>query len=194
MANQVVRFSEATGQALYAFPRSFVFSSWITGRVAIPESSTPNLGKYTATLDDAIDYEWAIFSGASQPSSWDNEIGSISLDDPTDDIVLNVQPSIGYGEREVATNTIEIANDAQRVITRTITGVTIPACYFAITDQQGNLVAELTATISGSNYTVTIPRSACQSVGEYFFALRSTDSANLDYDSGILRILFVAKR
>lgn len=191
MATQIVRFSETTGQTLYAFPRSFVFSAWVASRVAIPESSTPNLGKYTATLNDAIDTEWAIFSGASQPSTWDNEIGSISLETA---IAVNVQPSIGYGEREVATEVIEIANDAQRLIARSVTGVTLPACYFAITDQQGNLVAELSATISGSNYTVTIPRSACQSVGEYFFALRATDSSNLDYDSGTLRILFVAKR
>jgi hypothetical protein len=189
MSNQTVRFSEATGQTLYAFPRSFVFSAWAS-RVAIPESSTPNLGKYTATLDDSIDTEWAIFSGASQPSSWDNEIGSISLQG----LVINVQPSIGYGEREVSTDAIEIANDAQRVIARSVPDVTLPACYFAITDQQGVLVAELTATIAGSDYTVTIPRSACQAVGEYSFALRSTDSANLDYDSGTLRVLFIAKR
>ena len=194
MANQTVRFSETTGQALYAFPRSFVFSAWAASKVAIPESSTPNLGKYTATLDDAVDTEWAIFSGATQPSSWDSEIGSVSLDSALSSVVVNVQPSIGYGEREVATEVIEIANDAQRVLARSVTGITLPACYFAITDQQGNLVAELSATISGSNYTVTIPRSACQSVGEYFFALRSTDSANLDYDSGTLRILFIAKR
>lgn len=192
MANQVKRFSETSGLALYAFPRSFVFSSWVASRVSIPESAAPNLGKYTATLDDSIDTEWSIFVGIGQPASWDDEIGSISLDSSS--VIVNVQPSIGYGEREVATNTIEIANDAQRVIARTITGVTLPACYFVITDQQGALVAELAATVSGPNYSVTIPRSACQSVGEYFFALRSTDSANLDYDSGILRILFVAKR
>lgn len=192
MSNQTVRFSETTGQALYAFPRSFVFSAWAASKVAIPESSTPNLGKYTATLDDAIDTEWAIFSGASQPSSWDAEIGSISL--ASSSVTVNVQPSIGYGEREVATEVIEIANDAQRVIARSVPDVTLPACYFAITDQQGELVAELSSTISGSNYTVTIPRSACQSVGEYFFALRATDSSNLDYDSGTLRILFIATR
>ncbi len=191
MSNQTVRFSEATGQTLYAFPRSFIFSDWVASRVAVPESSAPNLGKYTATLDDTIDTEWAIFSGASQPSSWDNEIGSISLETSA---VINIQPSIGYGEREVATEVIEIANDAQRVIARSVTDVTLPACYFAITDQQGELITELAATIAGSDYTVTIPRSACQSVGDYFFALRATDSSNLDYDSGTLRILFIAKR
>ena len=190
MSNQTIRFSETTGQALYAFPRSFVFSAWAASKVAIPEASTPNLGKYTATLDDAIDTEWAIFSGATQPSDWDNEIGSISLQS----FVVNVQPSIGYGEREVATEVIEIANDAQRVIARSVTGATLPACYFAITDQQGVLVAELAATIAGSNYTVTVPRSACQIIGEYSFALRATDSSNLDYDSGTLRVLFIAKR
>lgn len=194
MSNQTVYFSEATGQTLYAFPRSFAFSAWVASRVAIPESSTPNLGKYTATLDDSIDAEWAIFSGASQPSSWDNEIGSISLQNAASSVTVNVQPSIGYGEREVSTEVIEIANDAQRVIARSVPDVTLPACYFAITDQQGNLLAELAATISGSSYTVTIPRSACQTIGEYFFALRSTDSANLDYDSGTLRIMFIAKR
>lgn len=193
MANQITRFSEEAGLVLYAFPRSFVFSSWVSGRVLIPESASPNLGKYTATLDDATDTEWAIFIGIGQPASWDDEIGAISFSDGNE-VTINVQPSIGYGEREVATNTIEIANDAQRVIARTITGATLPACYFVITDQQGDLVAEIAATVAGANYTVTIPRSACQSVGEYLFALRSTDSANLDYDSGILRILFVAKR
>lgn len=191
MANQTVRFSEATGLTLYAFPRSFVFSAWVASRVAIPESSTPNLGKYTATLDDATDTEWAIFSGASQPSTWDSEIGSISLGTAT---VINVQPSVGYGAREVASEVIEIANDAQRVLARSVTGITLPACYFVITDQQGNLVAELAATIAGSTYTTTVPRSACQTVGDYSFALRATDSSNLDYDSGTLRILFVAKR
>lgn len=190
MANVTKRFSEQTGQALYAFPRSLVFSSWSTGKVFIPENVAPDLGRYTFTLDDSIDTEWAIFVGASQPASWDNEIGSISLDS----VVVNVQPSIGYGEREVATEVIEIANDSQRTLARTVLGASLPACYFVITDQQCNVVAELTATTSGQNYTVTVPRSACQSVGEYSFALRSTDSNNLDYDSGILRILFVANR
>ena len=192
MANRIERFSETPGLALYAFPRSFVFSSWSTGKVFIPESTAPNTGRYTATLDDSVDTEWAIFVGATQPANWDTEIGSISLNSGS--IVVNVQPSIGYGEREVATDVIEIANDAQRVLARTILGASLPACYFVITDQQGNEVAELTATVSGENYSVTIPRSACQTTGEYFFALRSTDGNNLDYDSGTLRILYVANR
>jgi hypothetical protein len=190
MANKIERFSELPGQALYAFPRSFVFSSWSSGKVFIPESTAPNTGRYTATLDDSIDTEWAIFVGSSQPASWDNEIGSISLDS----VVVNIQPSIGYGEREVATDVIEIANDSQRILARTVLGASLPACYFVITDQQGNVVAELTATTSGENYSVTVPRSACQETGEYFFALRSTDTNNLDYDSGTLRILYVANR
>jgi hypothetical protein len=111
---------------------------------------------------------------------------------------ITIQPSIGYGVREVAGNVIEIATDAARVISRTVydedeNEVTLPtSARFVICDPNGKLVATLTPSVSGASYSVTIPRSICKKPGDLFFAFRRNDNSYLDYDSGILRVVYVA--
>jgi hypothetical protein len=111
---------------------------------------------------------------------------------------ITIQPSIGYGVREVAGNVIEIATDAARVITRTVydedeNEVTLPtSARFVICDPNGKLVTTLTPSVSGASYSVTIPRSVCKKPGDLFFAFRRNDNSYLDYDSGILRVVYVA--
>jgi hypothetical protein len=93
---------------------------------------------------------------------------------------------------------IEIATDAARVITRTVydedeNEVTLPtSARFVICDPNGKLVTTLTPSVSGASYSVTIPRSICKKPGDLFFAFRRDDSSYLDYDSGLLRVVYVA--
>ena len=66
-----------TGQTLYWFPLSQSLADWTTYRVVATESSAPDLGKYSATLDsdNAVlasdpDAPFALFAGASQPAAF----------------------------------------------------------------------------------------------------------------------------
>ena len=195
---QTVRFSEATGQTIYAFPRGVSLASWASSRVICTESASPNLGNYTVSLNEATATEWALFLGATQPANWDAEIGSISLQSSSSTATVTVQPSIGYGAREVASDVIEIADDATRTIARTVLDangedtITLPACNFIIENDAGEIIETISASVSGGSYTATIPRTACEIPGEYPFALRAADATNLDYDSGTLRVVHVA--
>ena len=196
---QTVRFSEATGQTIYAFPRGVSLASWSSSRLICTESASPNLGNYTVTLNEVTATEWALFIGVTQPANWDAEIGSISLQSSSSTATVTVQPSIGYGAREVASDVIEIADDATRTIARTVLDandepVALPACNFIIEDDTETAIATIAASISGGTYTVVIPRTACEVAGEYSFALRATADTNLDYDSGTLRVIHVANQ
>lgn len=181
------------GQTIYATPRPNL-ANW-TQKVLCPQQSSPNTGLYSYSLDDSIAEVWGLFIGDTQPTGWNQEIGFIDLAASESNLIIT--PSIGYGAREVATDTIEIATDAARAISRTVYDaegdpVTLPTCYFVICDENEKEIANLNPSIAGGTYTVTIPRSACQIAGEYSFALRASDPTNLDWDSGTIKVLYVA--
>lgn len=81
MSTKAVATTYTTGQTLYWYPVSRSLADWATYRVAATESIAPNLGRYTATLDTDLcdtsvdaDCVFALFVGASQPSSFDTAI------------------------------------------------------------------------------------------------------------------------
>lgn len=83
MATKAIITSYLTGQTLYWFPLSRSLADWTTYRVAATESSAPDLGKYSATLDSDNadlsldpDAPFMLFSGASQPSSFSEGLQS----------------------------------------------------------------------------------------------------------------------
>jgi hypothetical protein len=194
MAKQV-SLTRTPGQTLYAFPSTDSLANWTLSRIQLVEGTGANTGRYTASLDETISSLWYFFEGATQPANWGLSKGYFDL---IPEASFTVQPSIGYGVREVAGDVIEIATDAARVITRTVydedeNEVTLPtSARFVICDPDGKLVTTLTPSVSGASYSVTIPRSICKKPGDLFFAFRRDDSSYLDYDSGTLRIVYVA--
>lgn len=77
MATKAIITTYLTGQTLYWFPLSRSLADWTTYRVAATESSAPDLGKYSATLDSdnadlSVDPDatFVLFDGASQPSDF----------------------------------------------------------------------------------------------------------------------------
>lgn len=74
-----VRTNRPTAMTLYAFPASASLANWVASRVALTEAASPNLGKYTGNLDDAINTLWFMFSGSVQPVSWSESIEYFDL-------------------------------------------------------------------------------------------------------------------
>jgi hypothetical protein len=192
---KTVSIARSPGQTLFAFPANASLADWTTSRVLLVEGTEANTGRYAASLDETISSLWYFFEGASQPAHWGLSKGYFDL---IPEVNVSVSPSIGYGAREVAGDVIEIATDAARTITRTILDdalnpVTLPtSARFDVCDSNGKLVTTLTPTVTANSYSVTMPRSICKKPGDLFFAFRRNDSSNLDFDSGTLRIIYVA--
>lgn len=62
----------ATGGTYYAFPASQSLAAWTTYRVQLVEGTVANIGRYQGTVDSYG--PWYVFSGASQPASWDDYV------------------------------------------------------------------------------------------------------------------------
>ena len=78
MATHTATHIAGTGGTYYAFPVSQSLGDWATYRIALAEASSPNLGRYQGTIDDANGSEWLVFSGASQPAGVYAAVGTIS--------------------------------------------------------------------------------------------------------------------
>lgn len=83
MATHTATHIAGTGGTYYAFPVSQSLGDWATYRIALAEASSPNLGRYQGTIDDANGSEWLVFSGASQPAGAYAAVGTISTLDAT---------------------------------------------------------------------------------------------------------------
>lgn len=68
------RFTEDSGQTLYAVPSTITPSTWDSLKVACTE---PFTGLYSVTVDETLGSEWWIYIGATVPSDWDDRIGAI---------------------------------------------------------------------------------------------------------------------
>ena len=66
-------FSYTAGQTVYCYPNGLQLSDWATFRVAATEIDD---GLYVVTIPIGYD-SWGIFAGASQPASWNANIGTI---------------------------------------------------------------------------------------------------------------------
>ena len=79
MATHTVYLTQPTGGTYYAYPVGQSLASWATYRVQLAEAVAPNLGRYSGSLDDANGTTWQVFSGASQPASWDLSLATYDL-------------------------------------------------------------------------------------------------------------------
>jgi hypothetical protein len=79
-ATRTVYMLQPAGGTYTAFPIDQSLADWTTYDVAGAAGTGANLGRYTFVLDDATATEWVVFSGSSQPASWDLYIGTITLE------------------------------------------------------------------------------------------------------------------
>lgn len=82
-ATHTVYMNEPTGGTYTAYPANQSLADWATYDVAATAGTGANVGRYSFVLDDAVATEWVVFSGSTQPASWDLYIGTISLDSLT---------------------------------------------------------------------------------------------------------------
>lgn len=80
-ATRIEYWQTATGGTYYAYPVDQSLASWLTYRAALTEGSGANVGRYSMSLNDANGTAWVIFSGASQPASWDLWVASVDISD-----------------------------------------------------------------------------------------------------------------
>lgn len=84
MADKAVSFMADTGKTTYRlFPsqeNGVSLSTWGSNAKVATEAAAPDLGKYTATVDDTYRY-WTLFDGASQPASWGEWVAVIDIHD-----------------------------------------------------------------------------------------------------------------
>lgn len=88
-ADRTVYFGMPAGGTYTAFPANQSLASWSTYDVAATAGTGANVGRYSLVLDDAT--EWFIFSGSTQPASWDLYVGTVPA-----------AVSVAIGEDEVA--------------------------------------------------------------------------------------------
>lgn len=79
-ATHTVYMNQPTGGTYTAYPADESLADWATYDVAATAGTGANVGRYSFVLDDAVATEWVVFSGSSQPASWDLYVGTITLD------------------------------------------------------------------------------------------------------------------
>lgn len=83
MANIEKKFTQATDKILYLFPHvqyGLNITSWGDNSVEATEDESPNLGRYSVTLDDTYRY-WYVFEGEDQPIDWDQWVDVVDIYD-----------------------------------------------------------------------------------------------------------------
>lgn len=80
MATKIVYWNDTPGLTLHWFPNSQVLADWETYKVLAVD--VLGVGNYSATLSDTVGDDWALFSGASAPSTFGEAIGAYTF--PTD--------------------------------------------------------------------------------------------------------------
>lgn len=148
-------------------------------------------GHYSVNVDPSISKVWRLFRGSLQPSSWDDWLQVFIIP------AIAVLPSRGQDDRDYLKASIEASIDADLLIARTVLDsvgepIILPTCDFVLCDKNQKHLATIPPTISGSNYTVQVPRAFTKLERTIFFALRVRDSSNLDLDRGTIQFIYAA--
>jgi hypothetical protein len=57
----------------YVYRADWSFADWVSNRIALPESASPNQGRWSgATVTDGT---WYVFRGSTQPANWAEAVG-----------------------------------------------------------------------------------------------------------------------
>ena len=87
MAKTIWRLGSGLSESLFPINRSL--ADWGTYSQLFVGSSSPNAGRYAATIDETISDKWALFTGTSQPANWNSGIIiDLSLEVLLDDVLV----------------------------------------------------------------------------------------------------------
>lgn len=144
-ATHTVTWTAATGGTYYAYPAGSSLGDWATNRVQLAESGAPNEGYYSGTVDDTDGVTWYLFSGATQPSAWNEAIGVQT--------VLVAADAIAISGDETAANNLEAASDGAgynlgggSIVAASVTG----AVGEVTGDVNGAIQGDLLGDVAGS--------------------------------------------
>jgi hypothetical protein len=132
------------GTTVTAFPATSSLADWSTAKVAMTEGSSPNTGRWTATLSVG---EWVIFETGTQPASFASSVGTVTVED---------EP-LGTGARTVTITVTDGSAAIQGAVVRvTKSGQT----YSGATNASGVIVFSLddgtwTLAITATGFTYT---------------------------------------
>lgn len=119
-ATHTVYLTQPTGGTYYAYPVSQSLASWATYRVALTEASSPNSGRYSGTLDDANGTTWQVFSGSSQPASWDVSLATYDLTANktyAQTLAAAIRSALGLASANLDTQLVGISEDVGDIAT-----------------------------------------------------------------------------
>lgn len=90
----IIELPYTPGATVYAYPSSEgSFNNWASRRVMASEAS----GRYRATVDaDTYGAIWYFFEGASSPASYNDNIGSVDLQEEIDARTLLARTTAGF--------------------------------------------------------------------------------------------------
>lgn len=182
---------------------TFTADPGITDFYVLPEGSDPAdwednavdaeelyPGFYSAMVDPSINKVWRLFRGSTQPN-WNSWLQVFPIASVT------VLPTQGESDREYSVATIEASIDAELLIGRTVIDgngdpVLLPPVEFVLCDKNQKHIATLNPVVTGASYTVVVPRALTTVERTIFFALRKTDSSNVDLDRGTIQFVYAA--
>lgn len=134
------------GTTVTAFPATSSLADWSTAKVAMTEGSSPNTGRWTATLSVG---EWVIFETGTQPASFASSVGTITVED---------EP-LGTGARTV---TVTVTDGSTAIEAATVRMSKAGATYAGTSNSSGVVVFSvddgswtLSITAAGFTYTPT---------------------------------------
>ncbi len=191
----------ATGSTLYAFPVGQSLANWTTLRVALTEAAAPNLYRYSGTLSTTYP-QWVVFSGASQPSGWDQAVSGV-IDLTQIDILAGVSANVTVEVvQPVATNgqllsPIVIGDDYlasnNRAFVWTIDEITgysagTAACYFGLEYGSNSVVVDGDVTDNGDgtwDLSFDVARTDTENLpeGPYAWSVEVRSASNVEITS-----------
>ena len=191
-----LRICEAT------YTAGLTLTAWPSGSTSNEVAMTEIVdGLYRATLDDSIDSLWYVFSGTSDPTTWDpmasgGPLFAMDLGEGTpvgSSIVFT-----GNQVERVSGTTIVVFKDEDTPVTVTLTegsftGLTL---QFAVEDKQGTdvlVIENASITRTSTTFTVTIPDTLTSRLNNYSWAMRDiTSGANAVLMHGVLSVRYAA--
>lgn len=188
------RFTDDSGQTLYAVPSTVTTATWTDLKVLCTE---PETGLYSVTVDETLGTEWWIYVEATVPSDWDDRIAAFGISSST---TVNVLPFTGTTPDRTQGTTIKVFIGEAASVSVALDGSDLDdlTLRFAIEGQSRtdiHVIENASITRNGSTFTVTIPSGITSKVARYKWSLRDvTGSANLVLGQGVLEIAYAASK
>lgn len=162
-----------TELALYAFPinPAYPLSTWTTNRVLMTEDSK----MYYATIDLSKSYHWAVFQGATQPTSYDAALYEDTFYSAT---AVNITPGSSTAiNRGDVSNVKLFFNENALVVIPSSIDLTALNIKFVLEDStKTNLLNVANGSIArtSTSFSVLIPNTVTNTLQDLIWSLRTT--------------------